>query len=292
MRVARAHEMRNFLLAVSGLVVLLIILVVAINTAFSVKRIDRDQERAKELVKQQFVDYYEKAVKEAGEISMDPEIKKNIDPSFYQSFQQGDMERVTAFLMHMLRPLYSAEYGVAVIGGEISGYATREGLEGFEVKKDAPRTMPDPSTDEVQSQVLESFNGKDGYFISVFSPFQMPGIKNAFFNFVIDRTEEVKRLDDTYSSERSRLILQQVVIGLVAIAVAIALSLLGIRLLTRHFITGPIEEITRISHDIMEGEFKGEVQVDERSDFADLQRLLRSGKMLVDRMCSEEPQGQ
>jgi HAMP domain-containing protein len=190
----------------------------------------------------------------------------------------------------MLRPLYSAEYGVAVIGGEISGYAVKEGLTGFDVERDAPRSMPDPSLDEVQSQVLDSFAGREGYFLSVYSPLNMPGMKGAFFNFVIDRTEQVKALDKTYSDERSKLILQQVVVGLVAIAVALAITLLGVRLLARRFITGPIEEMARISHDIMEGSFEGEIAVEERSDFADLQRLLKSGKMLVDRMCEEPPQ--
>ncbi len=289
MKKPKAHEMRGFLLAVSGLVILLIVIVVAINTAFSIRRINRDQDRAKELVKEQFVAYYEKTVKEAGKISMDPEVKKNIDPSFYQAFQDKDMDRVTSFLMHMLRPLYNAEYGVAVIDGKVAGYALSDGLKGFDPLKDAPTSLPDPESDEVQSQVLENFNGKSGYFISVFSPFQMPGMRNAFFNFTIDRTEPMRELDKTYSDERSSLVLQQIVIGLVAIAIALVISLLGVRLLTRYYITGPIEEMARISHDIMEGTFEGEVQVDERSDFADLQRLLRSGKMLVDRMCSEQP---
>jgi len=119
----------------------------------------------------------------------------------------------------------------------------------------------------------------------------MPGMKGSFFNYVIERTEQVKALDKTYSDERSKLILQQVVVGLVAIAVALAITLLGVRLLTRYYITGPIEEMARISHEIMEGTFEGEVGVDERSDFIDLQRLLRSGKMLVDRMCEEPPSG-
>ena len=149
--------------------------------------------------------------------------------------------------------------------------------------------MPDPSLDEVQSEVLTSFNGKDGYFISVYSPLTMPGMQNAFFNFVIDRTEQVQALEQTYSDEKSSLILQQVAVGLVAIAIALVLSLIGVRVLTRRFITGPIEEMTRASHEIMEGTFAGEVTVDEESDFADLQRLLKSGKILADKMCEEPP---
>jgi len=284
MKVARAHEMRKFLLAVSVLVVLLVILVVAINTAFSVNRIDRDQERAKELIKDQFVDYYEGMVEEAGKLHMDPEIRTNLNPSLYDFQQKEGMQRLFTFLMHLMRPLISAEYAVAVVGGEISGYAVKEGLTGFDVERDAPRSMPDPSMDEVQCQVLDSFAGREGYFLSVYSPMHMPGMKGSFFNYVFERTEQVKALDKTYSDERSKLILQQVVVGLVAIAVALAITLLGVRLLARRFITGPIEEMARISHEIMEGSFEGEITVEERSDFADLQRLLKSGKMLVDRM--------
>lgn len=286
MKVSRAHEMRGFLISITALVILLIVLVVLVNTIFSIRRINQDQERAKQNVKDQLVLVYSDSVNNAPKVSMDPVILANFDPTFMQAFSSGDMQRVTDYLMHLLRPLYAAEYGVAVINGKIAGSATDEGLEGY---ADFPLSIPDPSLDEVQSEELTSFNGEEGYFISIYSPLTMPGIENGFFNFVIDRTAQIKALEKTYSDEKTSLIVQQVVIGLVAIAIALILSLIGVRVLTRRFITGPIEQMTAASHEIMEGTFKGEVVVDEESDFADLQRLLQSGKMLVDRMCEEPP---
>ena len=52
----------------------------------------------------------------------------------------------------------------------------------------------------------------------------------------------------------------------------------------RRYITGPIEELAATSHQIMEGTFEGEVKVAEDSDYVDIQRLLQSGKVLMEKM--------
>jgi nitrogen fixation/metabolism regulation signal transduction histidine kinase len=55
-------------------------------------------------------------------------------------------------------------------------------------------------------------------------------------------------------------------------------------MLTRRYITAPIEELADASHRIMEGNFEGEVKISEESDYADIQRLLQNGKILMDKM--------
>ena len=52
-----------------------------------------------------------------------------------------NMQPVTDFLMHMLRPLYSAEYGVAVDNGKVLAFVPGKGLEGY---SDFPLACPTP----------------------------------------------------------------------------------------------------------------------------------------------------
>ena len=105
---------------------------------------------------------------------------------------------------------------------------------------------------------------------------------------LIDRTEEIEAIDAIYEDEKSDLVARQVIIGVVAVALAKLLSMLGVRLLARRYITGPIEELASASHRIMQGEFDGDVQVVEDSDYADIQRLLQSGKVLMDKMMEHQ----
>ena len=86
MKVSRAHEMRGFLISITALVVLLIILVVLVNTIFSIRRIDQDQERAKQTVKDQLVLFYTESVENAPEVSRDPVIVGNMNSNFLNSF--------------------------------------------------------------------------------------------------------------------------------------------------------------------------------------------------------------
>lgn len=101
---------------------------------------------------------------------------------------------------------------------------------------------------------------------------------------MLDRTSQMKAIDDYYAGERSNLIKKQLLIGLIGLVLALAICLVGLRLLTRHYITKPIDELKHVSRELMEGNLEAEVVVDEKSDFADLQRLLQSGKLLLGKM--------
>jgi nitrate/nitrite-specific signal transduction histidine kinase len=138
--------------------------------------------------------------------------------------------------------------------------------------------------------VLGELNGKPGYYIEMFSTNVIaPSLgKDQFSVSVLDRTAEMKAIDDYYyAGERSSLIKKQLLIGLIGLiglVLALAICLVGLRLLTRHYITRPIDELQQMSRALMEGKLDAEVVVDEKSDFADLQRLLQSGKLLISKM--------
>ncbi len=274
------HEMRNFLLLVSALVVVLIVAVILYTTFDSINRINRDAERAKENVEQSLVDFYVESTEASKGMYRNPVIIESLNPNLMESFAEGDQTPMRDFLTALLRPVYTAEYVVYISEGDIVSSSLGKDVD----ESQLPTTMPE-DTGEIQYEILDEFNGKEGYFFSVYLPF---GTEGEFMNLLIDRSEQIEAIDAVYEEEKSSLITRQITIGFVAIAVALLLSLLGVRYLAKRYITGPIDELAAVSHSIMEGTFEGEVAVEEDSDYADIQRLLQSGQIILDRACEAE----
>ncbi len=272
------HEMRSFLLLVTGLVALLIVAVVLYTTVDSIRRINQEAEREKEGVTEALVNYLAVSAEASSGLARDPVISRVFSQEMMASFARGEMSMVSAFLAAILRPLYDAQYVVVVIGGEVVAESVAKGVD----FRDFPTEMPGEGK-EVTYEVLDSLGERKGYFIAFYRPFSMPGV-DGFLHFVLDRTEQIEAIDARYESEKSDLVTRQVITGLVSILAAILISMLGVRLLARRYITRPIEELASASHRIMEGTFEGEVQVVENSDYADIQRLLQSGKVLMEKM--------
>ena len=273
------NEMRKFLILVSVLVILLIIAVIVFTTWDSISRINDVAEREKGNVVQSLVDFYVESSAASERLQFDPVILESLNPSLMESFGQGDIAPMLSFLVAMIRPMYTAEYVSYVHEGEVQ---TSSAVEGVEVAV-MPTDLPEES-DEIQYVMLDEFNGVEGSYISIYRPFGMPGMEGAFMNFVIDRTEQIEAIDAAYEDEKSSLITRQIIIGIIAIIIALLITTIGVYYLAKRYITGPIEAIADTSHQIMEGTYEGEVEVDEDSDYADLQRLLQSGKMLLDKM--------
>jgi hypothetical protein len=273
------HEMRRFLVLVSVLVVLLVIGVIAFTTWDSVSRINDAAEREKGNVVQSQLDFYMESSEASSSLQMDPVIVASLNPSMMECFGQGDITPMLDFLTAIIRPMYTAEYVIYVYEGDVESSSVDEDISVSEL----PTSMPGEA-DEIHYEILDEFSGEEGYFISIYRPFNMPGMQGAFMNFLIDRTEEIEAIDAVYDEERSDLITRQIIIGIIAIVIALLITTFGVYYLTKRYITGPIEAIADTSHQIMEGTYEGEVEVDEESDYADLQRLLQSGKRILDKM--------
>ncbi len=57
---------------------------------------------------------------------------------------------------------------------------------------------------------------------------------------------------------------------------------------TMHYITRPILELDAVSEKLMEGDLDMEIEVDEKSSFADIQRLLVKARDLLKSMALME----
>lgn len=283
MKAGGGHEMKKFLLLVSILVVALMAAVIAYTTVDAMNRINNDAEREKQSVVQQLVDYFAESAGASAVLAMDPAVTTAMSEEVMEEVERRNMQPLMQFISAVLRPLYLAEYVTIVFEGDILGESVKEGV-GFD---DFQVSMPGDSED-VQYEILEEFDGEPGYYISVYYPYEAPGFGQGFFNFLLDRTEQIEAVDAVYDRERSNLITRQIIIGVVAIIVALLLTTIGVYYLARRYITGPIEKLADTSHRIMEGTFEGQVEVEEESDYVDIQRLLRSGKTILDRATEME----
>jgi hypothetical protein len=277
MSARRGHEMRKFLIAISVLVVLLIVIVIVFTSLDSIERINREMEKEEERVTLQLVDYMKTSLNEVAATGSDPELMEGIlNPELMVSTDVRDQLRMLQFLTEIQRAQFAADYMTYVSSGMVLSSSTKEGLEITEF----PTEMP-----VEEYEVIEELGGKQGTFIVVFQSTELsPLAEDEFVSIAVDRTEQFEVMEDFYAGEKSDLITRQIIIGIVAVVIAALLTTLGVYFLTRRYITAPIEKLAADSHSIMEGSFQGQVEVVEESDYADIQRLLQSGKVLMEKM--------
>ncbi|MBN2027586.1 MAG: hypothetical protein JW854_12580 [Actinobacteria bacterium] len=280
MSMRRGHEMRKYLVSLSVLVMLLIAGVILYTTIDSVQRINKEMETEKDRVVLSLVDYFSTSLKETSVAGSDPQLMEELfNPELTDNTDISGQLKLLQYVTEIQRAQFAADYMTYVAGGMVLSSSVEEGLD----FTDFPTEAPDKGY-----EILSELGGREGTFISVYEQSDLsPIAEDEFVNLVVDRTEEFNALEDFFASEKSNLIKRQIVIGIVAVAIALLLTTLGVYLLTRRYITGPIEELSDASHRIMEGTFQGDVEVVEDSDYADIQRLLQSGKVLMDKMGEE-----
>lgn len=273
------HEMRKFLVATSVLIVLIVAGVILYTTIDGIKRVDREMKTEKERVTMQLVSYFHTSLEEIARAASDPEIMQLFNPEYAQSADIAQQLKFLQAITDIQRAQFAGDYMAYVSGGMALSSSVKEGLDITEFPQEVP---------EGGYEVLTELGGRRGTFISVFAETDIsPMEDDEFIILVLDRSAEFAELEDFYAEEKSSLVNRQVVTGIVAVVVAGILTALGVYLLTRRYITGPIAELTDVSHRIMEGTFEGDVQVVEESDYADIQRLLKSGKVLMEKMGEE-----
>lgn len=284
MRKQRGREMKRYLLSVTALVVVLLLAVIVYTTIDSIRRINREMDKEKERVNAQLVGYFADAFEAMSETGQNEEAMGKVFKEEYVGTK--DMQKqleLLGFLTSMERAQFNAEYLVYVSNGNVVSSSVEPGMNITVF----PTERPDGSGSNYE--ILNELAGKDGYFISMYIDAPLAGFGEEFMNFVVDQTDEIQALEQVYSDEKSNLITRQIITGIIILIAGGLISAFGVFYFTRRDITGPIEEINRISDQIMDGSFEGEVKVDNKSDFASLQALLSSGKKILDKMNELEP---
>lgn len=279
MHARKGKEMRRYLISVTALVVILLLAVILYTTIDSVMRMDREMDKEKNRVVEQLVESFSATLKGNTLAGQDQALMGSVfKDDLVTSTDPSKRLLLLNFLAEMERNQFDAEYLAIVSNGTV---LTKSVAPGVNITS-FPTSLPE-DTDK-NYVILNELGGKEGYFFSMFSDFPITGYGEEFMNFAVDRTDQMNALEKQYSDEKSRLITQQIIIGVIILLLGGLISALGVRYLTKRDITGPIEEINRISDQIMEGSFEGEIEVNRDSDFASLQSLLSSGKKILDKL--------
>jgi methyl-accepting chemotaxis protein len=193
---------------------------------------------------------------------------------------QLDLPVTLEFMRELLRTSFNAEYVVYAVNknGSWVVEATPKGVdlaglpqtytEGFRIihglKRDGDTFIG------LGKNTDYPFTGQDGLTTD-----------KQYIYSLVDITEQTDAITALYQDSRSQLLWSQLIISLILLLLSLILAPLGIAWAVRKYVAAPILEMDDLSKQIIEGTLQGEVEVDEASSFADIQRLLRGAQELL-----------
>ena len=271
--------MRRFLTAASVMVVLLIIGIVTYNiidaslTLNNREQLAQDEviNEAKNLANLSLDKIYNPSGGTAGPAPA--AFLKYFSPDLVAGYLAGDPAPLYGLIVDVFVPLYGIDAALITSNGQVVGSHLPEGV--------TPQDFPAPAPGE-QSKVVDSFGSQNGHFLVWYVPLQLlqPG-QSAWVTAVIDRTDEINRIQSEFNQARRNLLIRQLLAGIAAILISLLIVLIGLRLLARKYITGPINELGSTASGIMDGTYHGKVEVNSESDYAAIQSLLQSGQAII-----------
>jgi nitrate/nitrite-specific signal transduction histidine kinase len=113
------------------------------------------------------------------------------------------------------------------------------------------------------------------------------GFDEFYVNIIVDRTEDMREIEEYFVDQRNDLILRMSIVSGIAVLLTLLLTTIGLRYFTRKYVMDPLEELNRMAEEIADGTFEGAVEVDADSAYAALQGLLRSGQLILRKMDSD-----
>lgn len=162
-------------------------------------------------------------------------------------------------------------------GEERRFISVKKGMEGDRAAVEVARMG-----EEVR--IVPDYHEKGDLFIELMHRTDYPGMGAGQFEYYrIDVTPQARTLEELYSSSSSALLRNQLLLGLLFLLLCLALSPLAMAWATRRYITRPILQLDEASRRIMDGDLATRVEVDEKSSFADMSRLLEEAREVLRR---------
>lgn len=180
-----------------------------------------------------------------------------------------DRDRINTFLIEGIRGAYDADFVALYESGKLVASTVKEGRAVIEFEDDV-------FADD-DAIIIKELGGEEGTFF-VFS--KETGIVNQLCVYAINNTGQLKTITAAYEDDRLSMIILQVSVSLAIFFAALVFSLIIIRGSIRKYISHPIEKINGMARAIASHEEIREVEVDEKSIFANLERLLNSGHII------------
>ncbi len=236
--------------------------------------------------KQMMIDQAVQNMKEMGDsitgMSTNTALLKYFNPELMNNIMRGDYQAFNEMGPAIAINFYPIEYIGLIQGGELIASGTAKGLELD------PATL---STEVPESGyvTLDQLGDKEGYFISAYFPVNLSllGMQDIYANFIVDRTAELKTIEDTLEKQRSDLLVRLTIVEIVAIILFALLTTLGLRFLVNKYVMKPVNNLNEAAEGIVTGTFEGELEYDPKSSFAPIQGLLRSGQKVLSQMDDE-----
>jgi signal transduction histidine kinase len=196
----------------------------------------RDKERAKEQVLTEAQNVINLTLARQEEEPEDPEASaramRYFNPEVFSSYQAGDTTMIYGLLTEVFARLYSISAQLITLDGEVQVSDLPEGVE--------PEDFPPPIEGE-RFQVFEQLGPLSGHFIAWYIDLEVPVTgQKPVVTWILDRTDAINRIEDDYRHEVNALIFREVIIGGGILILSLLIVLVGIRLLSRRYIVGPM----------------------------------------------------
>jgi HAMP domain-containing protein len=278
--------MRRFLVAVTAMVIVLILAIVAYNVIDASLTLNDRERIAEEQVLQEATKIVNLSIRELTGDSEGGSTLESVDFLKYLNVEllaqsMTDSKVLYGFITEFLAPLYGIDSILISVDGQAVASRLPEGVG----VGDFPAPQPGEET-----RSLDRLGSKRGHFVAWFLPMELGGA-GAVITVVLDRTEEIDTIQGSFDQARRNLLIRQLVAGVIALVLALIIVLVGIRLLAGTYITGPIRQLSETARGIVEGTFTGKVEVTPDSDYAEIQSLLQSGQAIITRVEREIEQG-
>ena len=180
-----------------------------------------------------------------------------------------DREASIERLAHLIRAVFDCDATVTHIDPDGTGKYFAAVKEGKRLKEPKPDRLGDSIT------IVNDYYERGDLVMVMMNVSDFPGMgENQFTYYVVDVTPQADVLEGLYDSGSSSLLHSQLWLSLLFMILCLALSPLAMAWATMRYITRPILELDAVSERLMEGDLDVEITVDEKSSFADIQRLL------------------
>ena len=276
------REMRKLILAVTLMTLVLVLGVIAYFMTDVILTTNSNIEKNKQMVLDKTVVTIKNLEDFTDSIASNPRFLETLNQELLDQILQGNRDALYELVLQIAAITNPVEYvGVIADGEVVETYVP----PGAEVNPDDLPGMPA----ERDYVVLDSVDGKEGYFVSVFYTIDLSSIGMEEFdvNLIVDRTAEIQEIDDYFVSQRNDLIVRMCIAAGIAVLLTLLVTTIGLRYFTSKYVMEPVERLNRMAEEVADGTYEGDVVVDSGSAYAALQGLLRSGQIILRRMDKE-----
>ena len=281
MKLKPKSEMNKLLWSFTIPILLLVALIVAAYLIYGIVNADNNAKQTRKLLIDQSVRSSQGFSNNFQNLTgLSPDLLKQFNADTIKAAYNGNPKPMYGLTKNIMILTTPAKYVAIIVNGKVVDYSAALGTTVD--PKEIPTTMPKKGY-----AVLDMFNGQKGTYLNLFSSVDLTklGIQAKFeVGFMIDATEQVKEIDKYFQNQKQDTVTGLIITGIIALILFGFLSTLWLRYLINKYVRRPVEELNTIAQDLAAGTYQGEVVVDDNSDFAALQGLLKSGQLILHKL--------